>query len=82
MKRCEQIFLKAYYSTENCDSTIIDHRIIALRNIQSESVAVIDGETKQPLMYIYFKPNGNHEITIADPWVEEDVEYVNYKILG
>lgn len=82
MKRCEQIFFKAYYSTENFDYTRVDNRNVVLKNIQSDLVSVWDKDTEELLMYIKFRTDGHHQITVINKWVSEPVQDIIYQILG
>ena len=82
MKRCEQIFMKAYYSTENFDYTRVDDRNISLKNIQSDLVSVWDKDTEELLMYIKFRTEKRHEIVIINKWASEPVQDVIYQIIG
>jgi hypothetical protein len=82
MKRCEQIFMKAYYSTENFDYTRVDGRNIALKNIQSDLVSVWDKDTEELLMYVKFRTEKRHEIVIINKWASEPVQDVIFQTIG
>lgn len=78
MKRFEQIYLKAYYSTQNVDYVEVDDRTFSITGIQSPYVSVRDEITDELVMEIEWTEYHHHKVTTHSDWVTQDVEDVTY----